>query len=287
MSFCYGTLQTGETQYPVTKGLSGEGYTRSMPDLTEVDNASDRLSEGASKQASVPRVLLLDDDAEIRQLVCDYLAQYQIECKGAATHAELKRMLSLEHFDLLLLDVMLPDGDGLRICRELRESSNVPIILLTALADEGDRVLGLEMGADDYVTKPFSARELVARIRAVLRRSDDRLWVHRRSEVEEVSFEGWLLSLSKRSLHNPDGILVTLTGGEFDLLVALVSAPGRVLTRDQLMEMTRGRTADAYDRSIDVQLSRLRKKLGTSELIKTVRGGGYQFTAEVTGEGTD
>lgn len=233
------------------------------------------------------RVLLLDDDADIRQLVCDYLEQYQMSCKGVASKAELDRLLAVESFDLLLLDVMLPDGDGLGICRDIRTTSRIPIILLTALADEGDRVLGLEMGADDYVTKPFSARELVARIRAVLRRSDDRVWVHARDTRDQLAFAGWQLSLSKRSLLNPHGVIVTLTGGEFDLLVALVSSPGRVLTRDLLLEMTKGRTADAYDRSIDVQLSRLRKKLGNPELIKTVRGGGYQFTAEVVNADAD
>ena len=255
-----------------------------LPDLIARVGILHGMAEQMHSSES-PRVILLDDDAEIRQLVCNYLEQYQMLCKGVASKAELERMLALESFDLLLLDVMLPDGDGLRICRDIRAASRIPIILLTALADESDRVLGLEMGADDYVTKPFSARELVARIRAVLRRTDDRVWVHARDNRDNLTFSGWRLSLTKRSLLDPDNVLVTLTGGEFDLLVALVSAPGRVLSRDQLLEMTKGRTADAYDRSIDVQLSRLRKKLGNPDLIKTVRGGGYQFTAEVADDG--
>ncbi|NKC01493.1 MAG: response regulator [Pseudomonadales bacterium] len=228
------------------------------------------------------RVLLLDDDAEIRRLVDEYLSQYQIVCRAVATQAELKRAMASEHYDLLLLDIMLPDGDGLSICRDLRQSSTIPVILLTALADEGDRVVGLEMGADDYVTKPFSARELLARIRAVLRRTSAQAWVHTRNERVDLTFDGWLLSVTKRTLHSPEGVNITLTGGEFDLLMALVLQPGRVLTRDQLLEMTKGRTGEAFDRSVDVQLSRLRKKLGNGDLIKTVRGGGYQFSAEVT-----
>ena len=176
---------------------------------------------------------------------------------------------------------MLPDGDGLRICNDVRQTRGIPIILLTALADESDRVVGLEMGADDYLTKPFSPRELLARIRAVLRRSSDQLWVHRDAGVKILEFAGWRLSLPARTLTNPDGVLISLTAGEFDLLTALVRNPGLVLNRDQLLELTKGRTAQAFDRSIDVQLSRLRKKLGVDELIKTVRGGGYLFAETV------
>ena len=227
------------------------------------------------------RAVLLDDDSEIRKLVTGYLARYQVECVGVATLQELKRTLSQHRFDILLLDIMLPDGNGLEICRELRETTNLPIILLTALAEEGDRVLGLEMGADDYLTKPFSARELLARMRAVLRRSSDRALVHNAPTIGGYEFAGWQLTLAKRKLIGPDGVLVALTGGEFDLLVALVRRAGEVVNRDQLLEMTKGRVAQAYDRSVDVQLSRLRRKLGTSDLIKTIRGGGYVFAEDV------
>ncbi len=225
-------------------------------------------------------VALLDDDAEIRDLVIRYLERYGVVCHGVGSRVALERLLNQERVDLLLLDIMLPDGDGLEVCRALRETSGLPIILLTALADESDRVLGLEMGADDYLTKPFSARELLARIRAVLRRSGEALWVHR-ADGDEYHFADWCLSLPRRSLTNPAGALVSLTGGEFDLLVALVANAGKVLNRDQLLAMTKGRQAQAFDRSVDVQLSRLRRKLGAQNFIKTVRGGGYQFTEPV------
>jgi len=227
-------------------------------------------------------VVILDDDAEIRALVCDYLARYGMRCLGVSSEDELQRILTREAVDILLLDIMLPRADGLQICQRLREQSRLPIILLTALADESDRVLGLEMGADDYLTKPFSARELLARIRAVLRRVGDQLWVHQTQANNQFTFAGWQLSVHQRALLNPDGAAVSLTGGEFDLLLALVSHAGQVLNRDQLLEMTKGRSAQAFDRSIDVQLSRLRRKLDDDSLIKTVRGGGYLFAARVS-----
>ncbi len=243
------------------------------------------MSESGNNQVEA-NVVLLDDDGEIRSLVCGYLERYGIRCIGVATEAELNRTLARDAVDLVLLDIMLPDADGLQICRRLREDSRLPIILLTALADESDRVLGLEMGADDYLTKPFSARELLARIRAVLRRTSDQVWVHRQQPVDCFRFAGWILSLRQRNLTNADGALVSLTGGEFDLLTALVRHPGKVLNRDQLLELTKGRSAQPFDRSIDVQLSRLRKKLNDDSLIKTVRGGGYLFAAEVAEEGS-
>ncbi len=226
-------------------------------------------------------IVILDDDAEIRTLVCDYLDRYGLRCIGVGTGAELKRVLARETVDLLLLDIMLPDTDGLKICQELRETTRMPIILLTALADESDRVVGLEMGADDYLTKPFSARELLARIRAVLRRVSDQVWVHQGKQADVFEFSGWRLSTKGRTLARPDGAFVSLTGGEFDLLVAFVRHPGQVLNRDQLLELTKGRNAQPFDRSIDVQLSRLRKKLDDENLIKTVRGGGYLFAVDV------
>jgi two-component system OmpR family response regulator len=157
----------------------------------------------------------------------------------------------------------------------------VPVILLTALAEESDRVLGLEIGADDYLIKPFSPRELLARIRAVLRRAPHQLAVHRDGGVRQYRFGGWTLEPGRRTLLDASGVLVSLTGGEYDLLVALARNPGRVLGRDQLLELTRGRAAQAFDRSVDVQMSRLRRKLGDPDLIKTVRGGGYLLSAEV------
>lgn len=226
-------------------------------------------------------VALLDDDPEIRTLVAEQLALYEVACTTAANAAELRRVLRNEQIDLVLLDIMLPDGNGLRLCQELRETSRTPVIMLTALAAESDRVLGLEMGADDYLTKPFSPRELVARIRAVLRRAGEQLWVHDAAHFSDYAFEGWRLNPRRRTLVDPSGTLVSLTAGELDLLFAFVTHPGKVLNRDQLLELTRGRHAQAYDRAIDVQLSRLRKKLGNHPFIVTIRGGGYQFTSDV------
>ena len=261
--FCYRTVRLPHPSPPLY--LAGRS-TRS-PQIAEQTSIS---------------VALVDDDREIRTLVSDYLQRYGIRCLALASIRELERALTSESIDLLLLDIMLPDGDGLKTCQHIRETSRLPIILLTALAEESDRVLGLEMGADDYLTKPFSARELLARIRAVLRRADDGLWVHR-PEQQALSFAGWQMNTSKRTLTSPKKELITLTGGEFDLLFALASHPGKVLNRDQLLELTKGRTAQAYDRAVDVQLSRLRRKLDDESLIKTVRGGGYLFAADVVG----
>ena len=231
--------------------------------------------------AETLQILLVDDDAEIRQLVSAYLEQHGYPVVAVADGRAMKSALAEHDIALVLLDVMLPGDDGLTLCRELRELGTVPIILLTALSEESDRVVGLEMGADDYLTKPFSQRELLARIRAVLRRSREQLAVHRVALNEAYRFAGWSLAPAKRELRNPRGVVVSLTGGEFDLLVAFVRHPGRVMNRDQLLELTKGRNAQPFDRSIDVQLSRLRKKLGPQELIKTVRGGGYLLTVEV------
>ena len=227
-------------------------------------------------------VLIVDDDAEIRNLVGDYLSSHGLGVESARNGDEMRRVLASDDIDLVLLDIMLEGQDGLSLCRELRERGRLPIIMVTALADESDRVLGLEMGADDYLTKPFSARELLARIRAVLRRAPERVAVHETRLGECYVFRGWRLDAARRELRDDAGTLISLTGGAFDLLLAFVRHPGRVLTREQLLELTRGKRAEPFDRSVDVQLSRLRRQLGDAELIKTVRGGGYLFAAEVT-----
>jgi two-component system OmpR family response regulator len=167
------------------------------------------------------------------------------------------------------------------LCRELREQRDVPVIMLTALAEESDRVLGLELGADDYITKPFSNRELLARIRAVLRRGDRKLAVHRTDQHQAYRFGEWTLYPRRRELLNGARVLISLTGGEFDLLLAFVQRPQEILSREALLDLTKGRRAKGFDRSIDVQLSRLRRKLGDDDLIRTVRGGGYLFSADV------
>jgi two-component system phosphate regulon response regulator OmpR len=182
-----------------------------------------------------------------------------------------------------VLDVMLPDGSGLDVCRDLRgQRSNVPIILLTALKEDVDRIIGLEIGADDYLGKPFNPRELIARIKAVLRRHGEA--APQTAEKKTYRFEGFTADPQTRRVIDPEGIDVVLTGAEFDLLKTFLDRPGRVLSRDQLLDLTRGRMGDVFDRSIDVLISRLRRKLGdraTSPLFKTVRNGGYQFAARV------
>ena len=229
-------------------------------------------------------IAILDDDPEIRSLLEQNLRGAGFEVSTASNGRDLKTILEHQTIDLIVLDLMLPGEDGLTICRELRAESNIPIIMLTAMTHEADRIIGLEMGADDYLTKPFSPRELVARIKATLRRqgmvttqSEDR----RRTAV----FEGWKLDVVRRELRDPDDVLVDLTSGEFDLLAALIERPNRLMTRDLLLDITKGRQADVFDRSIDITISRLRQKIEEDpknpQFIKTVRGKGYIFTAEI------
>jgi two-component system, OmpR family, response regulator len=233
-------------------------------------------------------ILVVDDDREIRDLTARFLRKHGYRVDGAANGREMDAHLADGQFDLIVLDLMMPGEDGLSICRRLRADTAVPIIMLTALGEETDRIVGLEMGADDYLPKPFNPRELLARIKAVLRRGGDF-----RSPApitgRTLAFEGWVVDLSKRELRAPDGALVSLTAGEFDLLVSLAERPQRVLSRDQLLDLTRGRGAGAFDRAVDVQLSRLRRKIEADPkdptLIKTVRGGGYMFTADVEARG--
>ena len=233
------------------------------------------------------KVVLVDDDPEIRRLVSRYLAQHGMEVHALADGTGLVKLLDHQAVDIVLLDVMLPGEDGLALCREIRAYRELPVILLTALAEESDRVVGLEMGADDYVVKPFSSRELLARIRAVMRRSDRSLNVHRADRHDCYRFAGWHLYPGRRELTNAGGALMSLTGGEFDLLLAFVRHPKEVLSREALLELTKGRHANAFDRSIDVQLSRLRRKLGNPEFLKTVRGGGYLFAVDVHPESSE
>ena len=239
----------------------------------------------------MPTVLVVDDDPEILDLLAGYLARHGLSIRTAQDARVMDAVLAAEPVDLVVLDVMMPGEDGLAACRRLRgERPAMPIILLTALADPTDRVVGLEIGADDYVPKPFEPRELLARIRAVLRRTRGEETpgqpVNGTGRTEPtLRFSGWTLYPARRELRDPSGVLVTLTGGEFDLLLVLVEAAGHVLTRDQLLDRTRGRQSHPFDRSIDVLLSRVRRKLGDDpkepQLIKTVRGGGYVLTAPV------
>jgi two-component system, OmpR family, response regulator len=235
--------------------------------------------------SKMPHILVVDDDREIRSLVSQFLRKHGFRVTDAADGRDMMQVLDGGRFDLVVLDLMLPGEDGLSLCRRVRAGSSLPIIMLTAMGEETDRIVGLEMGADDYLPKPFNPRELLARIRAVLRRSG----AEAPEPAEEAGgtrvFEGWSLDLAKRELRAPDGTLVPLTAGEYDLLAAIVERPGRVLSRDQLLDLTRGRDAVPFDRSIDVQISRLRRKLEPDpkepQIIKTVRGGGYVFACEV------
>ncbi len=234
--------------------------------------------------AASPHILIVDDDREIRDLTGRYLGKHGFRVDSAGDAKAMDRLLRDGRFDLIVLDLMLPGEDGLSICRRLRASTRIPILMLTAVAEDTDRIIGLEIGADDYLTKPFNPRELLARIRAVLRRADGPGSLPDPGEGT-LAFAGWRLDAARRELRNPDGVLVELTAGEFDLLVALVEHPRRVLSRDQLLDLTKGRDAQPFDRSIDVQVSRLRRKIETDsknpEFIKTVRSGGYIFTVRV------
>ncbi|HXH04300.1 MAG TPA: response regulator [Candidatus Competibacteraceae bacterium] len=233
---------------------------------------------------SSPHVLIVDDDREIRELLQDFLGRHGYRVQAVGDGRAMFKALETGRYDLIVLDLMLPGEDGLSLCRRLRTVSNLPVVMLTALGEETERILGLEMGADDYLAKPFSPRELLARIRAVLRRSGTRQPAAG-SLGQVLSFAGWRLDLARRELRSPDDVLVPLTSGEFELLAAFAEHPQRVLSREQLLDLTKGRDALPFDRSIDVQLSRLRRKIERDpkapELIKTVRSGGYIFTAAV------
>ncbi len=230
-------------------------------------------------------VLIVDDDREIRDLLGRFLTKHGYRVTTARDGKEMRRVLADWRIDLIVLDLMLPGEDGLSLCRQLRANSLIPIIMLTAMGEETDRIIGLEMGADDYLPKPFNPRELLARVKAVLRRARSEPASDRTSGDTIMIFAGWKIDLARRRLISPEDIVVDLTPGEFDLLVAFADHPQRVLSRDQLLDLARGRAAAPFDRSVDVQVSRLRRKIETDpmepELIKTVRGGGYLFTASV------
>jgi two-component system OmpR family response regulator len=228
-----------------------------------------------------PHLLVVDDDREICDLLNSLLTRRGYRITTARDDHEMRRVLTSSRIDLVILDVMLPGRDGLAICRDLRASKDVlPIIMLTAKGEPIDRVLGLEMGADDYLAKPFDLHELEARIKAVLRRSGS--GVGQTDPSAGFAFAGWTLDTRQRQLKSPSSVVVDLTSGEMDLLSVFAERPQRVLSRDQLLDITRGREATPFDRSIDVQVSRLRRKLEADPknpaLIKTVRGGGYVFT---------
>jgi len=233
----------------------------------------------------LPHILIVDDDREIRDLLARFLERNRFRVTTARDGREARRAWTNGHYQLVVLDLMLPGESGLDLARWMRMQGNVPIIMLTAMGDETDRIIGLELGADDYLPKPFNPRELMARMRAVMRRTVERDEKRPDAEARILRFAGWTLEPLRRRLLNPDGVEVPLTGGEYELLVALLDRANRVLTRDMLLDLLRGRQAGPFDRAIDVAISRLRRKLEddgrNAQVIKTVRGGGYVLAADV------
>ena len=229
-------------------------------------------------------ILVVDDHDEIRDLLGRYLGQNGYQVSLAEGGGAMKGVLHKASVDLIVLDIMMPGDDGLTLCRWIRENNGPPVIMLTAMGEEVDTVIGLEMGADDYLSKPFSPRELVARIKAVLRRIDSSPKAEQVSSGNKIGFKGWSLDLNQRQLEREDGLLVALSTAEYLLLKAFLEHARQVLSRDQLMDLTKGREALPFDRSIDNQISRLRKKIETNPrnptLIKTVWGGGYMFAED-------
>jgi len=238
----------------------------------------------------VGHILVVDDDQEIRDLLARFLGKHGYRVTTVHDGRGMWHALGDWAFDLVVLDLMLPGEDGLSLCRSLRAKSQIPIIMLTVMGEETDRIIGLEMGADDYIAKPFNPRELLARMKAVLRRAHGPNASANGDRRTILCFSGWVLDIGRRRLESPQGLVVDLSAGEFELLVAFAEHPQRVLNRDQLLDLTHGRAEAPFDRSIDMQVSRLRRKIetdpGEPELIKTVRGGGYVFTATVTHDET-
>lgn len=236
-----------------------------------------------SSQAGA-HILVVDDDGQIRQLVAKFLRDHGFRVTTARDGREMRQVLAGAAVDLIILDLMLPGTSGLDLCREMRKSSSLPIIMLTARGGDTDRIVGLELGADDYLAKPFNPRELLARVNAVLRRvrSDG---PPQKASGNLLVFDGWTLNTQRHELTSPAGVVVDLSTGEYDLLLTFLEAPQRVLTRDQLMDGAKHRIATGFDRAIDVQVSRLRRKIDGSEdgqvMIKTIRGTGYLFVPSV------
>ena len=232
-----------------------------------------------------PHILIVDDDRELRDLLSRFLTTNGFRVTVARDAREMRKVLDEAAIDLVVLDVMMPGQDGFAACRELRATSDVPLIMLTAVSDPTDRIVGLELGADDYLPKPFSSRELLARMRALLRRTATNPRRVAVGAMECLQFAGWTLDVGRRCLLSPEGTMVTLSTGEFDLLLAFLEHPQRTLTRDQLLDLARGRGPVPFDRSIDVQVSRLRRKIEADprvpQIIATVRGDGYMLATSV------
>lgn len=233
-------------------------------------------------------ILVVDDDRELRDLVSSLLRKNGFKVDTADGAKQMRKVLKTAKIDLIVLDRVMPEEDGLTICQDLRRTSRIPIIMLTLLGGETDRIVGLEVGADDYIQKPFSPQELIARIKAVIRRSRDLPLSAPVDDARALRFNGWRLDRKRRELFSPDGVEIFLTDGEFELLQAFAEHPQLTLTRDQLLDLTSGRIPTLFDRSVDMQVARLRRRIepgqNAAKLIKTVRQKGYVFTADVVEE---
>jgi two-component system OmpR family response regulator len=239
----------------------------------------------AEHPALGPHVLAVDDDPLIRGMISDYLLKHDLRVTAVADGRAMNDILAAEVVDLIVLDLKLRGEDGMSLARKLRDESAIPIIMLTGRSDEADRVMGLELGADDYITKPFSPRELLARIRTVLRRRSSEVRQGRPEGIRAYRFEGWELNLNTRRLTAPDGGVTVLSKGEFSLLVVLLGAPHRILNRDQLLDLSRLHNDEVYNRAVDIQIMRLRRKIepdpSKPQYIRTERGNGYVFSVNV------
>lgn len=249
--------------------------TTTAPDLHAMHSGMDARTH----------IAVVDDHRDIRELVSRYLGEHGFRVSQADSAIALKRLLQGSAPDLIVLDIMMPGEDGLSVCRNLRATSDVPIILLTAVTEETDRIVGLEMGADDYITKPFNPRELLARIKTILRRVNNFPPNRHAPRAKMLKFDRWTLDVGRRELIDMDHVAVPLSAAEFRLLSVFIERPRHVLTREQLLDLTAGRTADVFDRSIDNQVSRLRRKIEADPknpvLIKTHYAGGYSFSVDV------
>ena len=230
-------------------------------------------------------ILLVDDESSLREPLADYLIRQGYKVQQASDASIARSLLNAYDFDIILLDIMMPGEDGLSLCRFVTDKTDIPVIFISAKTEETERIIGLELGADDYITKPFSPRELVARIKVVLRRAEKGGQKQVATSGGIYQFSGWTLKCDKRSLVDAEGVNISLSTGEYQMLLALVSRAGKVLNREQLLDITQGREAHAFDRAVDNQISRLRRKIETDpknpEIIKTVWGGGYVLAGEV------
>jgi two-component system OmpR family response regulator len=274
MKFPSGTITLVTTE-------EGRGY---LPSVISDQTFMSKVPQ-APLQAALPHVLAVDDDPTIRGVIEDYLKQNELRVTCVADGRAMQAVLADEVVDLIVLDLKLRGEDGMMLARKLRDESEIPIIMLTGRAEEADRIMGLELGADDYLTKPFSPRELLARIRTVLRRRRSEVRQGRPEGIRAYRFDGWELNLNTRRLTTKDGKPVPLSNGEFSLLVVLLGAPNRVLSRDQLLDLSRLHNDEVFNRSVDVQVMRLRRRIevdpGDPRYIKTERGVGYVFSAAV------